>query len=241
MYGQGPPITVETPIMLGLGGSGIRTFNRFTSVENGHAFVHVLTIPYNFSTKSQIGIVMPFVFNKPENTISSSGLGDLTLFAKYQLYKIDDIGKTFRITAKITQSIPTKSSSLQDPNNTKISQTYIGIIVGKLSTKTGIYGDFGYNLTNSGLTDNIIYNISFGFPLLEHQYPQKQVNLYLEVNGNYLIDPKRNVNFLSPGIQWIPGRRFLLEYSFQLPIFQDNSQINSTNFRSLIGIRFLIN
>jgi len=34
VFAQGPPITTETPIMLGIEGNGIRTFGKFISKEN---------------------------------------------------------------------------------------------------------------------------------------------------------------------------------------------------------------
>lgn len=59
---QGPPITVETPIMLGLEGNGVRTFGKFTSKENANIYVQPIAIPYNITSKFQIGGIFPFKF-----------------------------------------------------------------------------------------------------------------------------------------------------------------------------------
>lgn len=241
LLAQGPPITTETPVMLGLEGSGIRSFGRYISTENSKNYVHVIAVPYNFSSKLQMGAVFPFVFKTPKEMETESGFGDLTVFAKYQLYKKDGKAKTFRVLACIAQTFPTGKTSSEPPIGNDLFQTYFGLVVGQITSKIGVYGDLGYNLTNKNAPDNLVYNFSVGIPLLPPQYPQKQVNAFLEMNGNYQLESEVNQLFLSPGLQWISGRRLLLESSFQLPLFQEENILNKTNFRWLFGIRFLIN
>jgi len=241
LFAQGPPITTETPIMLGLEGSGIRTFGKFISKENANIYLQPIGIPYNITPKFQIGGIFPFKFITPQGTETTGGFSDITLFTKYQLYKKDEIAKTLRILANLKQSFPTGKTSSTPKIGSGIYQTYIGLIIGKISTAIGIYGDFGYNITSNGETDNFLYNFSVGVPLLPIKYPQKQINAYLEFNGNYLIDPKIHTLFISPGLQFIPGRRILFETSFQIPIVQNNITTNKTNYMVLLGIRFLIN
>ena len=64
---QGPPITAETPIMLGLEGNGIRTFGKFISNENVTIYMQPIAIPYNITSKFQVGAVFPFKFIKPKD------------------------------------------------------------------------------------------------------------------------------------------------------------------------------
>ncbi len=240
-YSQGPPITAETPVMLGLEGSGIRTFGRFISKENTNIYVQPIGIPYNITPKFQIGGIFPFKFITPKGAETNGGIGDITLFTKYQLYKIDGKAKTFRILANLKQSFPTGKTSSTPKISSEIYQTYVGLIIGKISTAIGIYGDFGFNITSNGATDNFLYNFSVGIPLLPQKYPQKQINTFLEFNGNYVIDPKIHTIFVSPGLQFIPGRRILFETSFQIPIVQENITANKTHYMVLVGTRFLIN
>ncbi len=241
LFAQGPPITTQTPVMLGLEGNGIRTFGKFISKKNVNVYIQPIGIPYNISTKFQIGGIFPFKFINPKNGDAVNGFADLTIFAKYQLYKKDGKAKTFRILANVKQTFPTGKTSTMPAIGSGLSQTYIGFVLGKISTKAGFYSDFGYTITNKGITDSFSYNFSVGIPLLEQKYPQKQLNTFLEFNGNYLFDPNIHIVFLSPGLQWIPGRRFLLETSFQIPIVQENITVNKTNYMLLIGTRFLIN
>jgi len=240
-FAQGPPITTQTPVMLGLEGNGIRTFGKFISKENATIYVQPIGIPYNISTKFQIGGIFPFKAINPKNADAVSGFVDMTIFAKYQLYKKDGKAKTFRILANIKQTFPTGKTSSMPPIGLSLSQTYLGLIVGKISTRAGFYSDFGYIITNKGATDSFSYNFSVGIPLLEQKYPQKQLNTFLEFNGNYLFDPNIHILFISPGLQFIPGRRFLIETSFQIPVLQQNVNSNKTNYMLLVGTRFLIN
>lgn len=238
---QGPPITTETPIMLGLNGSGIRTFGKFISKENVNVYLQIFAIPYNISSKFQVGAVLPYKSINPKEMDKVNGFSDLTLFAKYQVYKKDRKAKTFRILATIKQSFPTGKTTSAPSIGSGLYQTYIGLIVGKITTSLGLYGDFGYNITSDGVTDNFSYNFSVGLPLLPQKYPQKQINSFLEFNGNYLFNSKIHVLFISPGLQYIPGRRILFEISFQIPVSQQNVVFNKTNYMALFGTRFLIN
>jgi len=240
-FSQGPPITTATPIMLGLEGGGIRTFGKFISKENTNIYVQPIGIPYNITPKFQVGGIFPFKFITPKGAETTGGIADITLFTKYQLYKKDGKAKTFRVLANLKQSFPTGKTSSSPKIGSGLYQTYVGLIVGKISTAIGIYGDFGYNITSNGATDNFLYNFSVGIPLLPQKYPQKQINTFLEFNGNYLFDPKIHTLFISPGLQFISGRRILFETSFQIPIVQENITTNKINYMLLLGTRFLIN
>jgi hypothetical protein len=241
LFAQGPPITTETPVMLGLEGSGIRTFGKFIKKENATIYFQPIGIPYNINPKFQIGGLFPVKFITPKGGVTNGGIADITLFTKYQLYKNDGKAKTFRVLANLKQSFPTGQTLSTQKIGSEIYQTYIGLIVGKISSAIGIYCDFGYNITSNGATDNFLYNFSVGIPLLPQKYPQKQINSFLEFNGNYVIDPKIHTLFISPGLQFIPGRRILFETSFQIPVIQNNIVANKTNYMLLLGTRFLIN
>ncbi|MCH8875085.1 hypothetical protein IH824_20375, partial [candidate division KSB1 bacterium] len=122
---QGPPINTDTPIMLGLEGGGIRTFAKFvrrtTLLQDGDEIpddmdrqvtvrVTPIAIPYNlFSDRFQMGVIVPFVDVDFESTVqdmSSFGIGDVRVFAKYLLYQRDRKKETFRIAAKAGVKFP---------------------------------------------------------------------------------------------------------------------------------------
>jgi len=241
VFAQGPPITTETPVMLGLEGNGIRTFGKFISKENATIYVQPIAVPYNITSKFQVGGIFPFKLVTPKGAETTAGFADMTVFAKYQLYKKDGKAKTFRVLGMVKQTFPTGKTSSSPAIGSGLSQTYIGLVIGKLTTKQGLYADFGYNITNKNASDSFLYNVSLGLPLLPHKYPQKQLNSYLEFNGNYVFDPKVHTLFIAPGLQFIPGRRILFETSFQIPIVQNNITTNKTKYMVLLGTRFLLN
>jgi hypothetical protein len=181
---QGPPIFTDTPIMLGLEGRGLRTFGSIISKENANAYVQPVVFPFNISTKWQVGAIASFVSVSPDGFDSQSGIGDVKVFTKYQIYKKDGKAKTLRGLIKLTETFPTGNSTNTPVLGTGAYQTTLSLVNGYVTTKWGVYGEFGYNFTNDGLPDNFIYNVAFGYPLLPQKYPPKQLNLFLELNGN---------------------------------------------------------
>ena len=241
VYAQGPPITTETPILLGLGGNGIRTFGKLVVKEDATIYVQPIGVPFNISSTFQVGGIFPFKFITPKGAETTGGFADMAVFAKYQLYKKDGKAKTFRVLGMVKQTFPTGKTSSNPAIGSGLYQTYVGLIIGKVSTKKGLYADFGYNATNKNASDNFLYNFSVGLPLLPHKYPQKQLNTYLEFNGDYVFDDEVHTLFISPGLQFISGRRILFEASLQIPIVQNNITTNKTKYTLLLGTRFLLN
>lgn len=237
---QGPPIFTDTPIMLGLEGRGIRTFGRYISKKNVKVYMQPFAIPYNLTARWQIGTIIPFVAISPELEDSHKGLADVKIFTKYQLFQKDEKGKTFRGLIKITQSFPTGNTEKAPPLGAGIYQTSIGLVNGYITTDYGIYTELAYNIAFDGHPNNLIYNIGLGVPLLPQKYPPTQINLFLEFTGNYLLNSKTDQLFIAPGIQWINGRRFLLETGIQLPLKEEVGEGQKTNFIYTLGTRILI-
>ena len=240
LQAQGPPIFTDTPIMLGLEGSGIRTFGRYISKENSGVYRHIIALPFNITAKWQVGGIVPFVHTSPEGLENRFGVGDMKIFSKYLLYQKDSKRKTFRTLIKLIQGFPTGSSSGSPQLGNGAWESTIGFVNGYVTTEYGIYGEFAYSFTSDGLPDKVIYNVAFGLPLLPQQYPPKQVNLFLEMNGNHIPESGNNILLLSPGIQWITGRRLLLETGIQLPLIEEGAEGETTNFRYTLGMRILI-
>jgi len=237
---QGPPIFTETPIMLGLDGGGVRTFGKYVSKENTTIYMHPIAIPFNISSKWQVGAVIPFVYKNPNGLNDQFGLSDISIFTKHQLIQKDGKAKTFRTLLKLTETFPSGNSTDIPPLGTGAWQTTLGIVSGYITLKYGVYVEVAYNLTSDGLPDNVIYNTAFSYPLLPQQYPPKQINLSVELNGTYVVDSGSNHLFISPGVQWIAGKRFLLETGLQLPLIEDAPNGQKTNFMYTLGTRVLI-
>lgn len=237
LHAQGPPVTAETPIMLGLEGSGIRSFFKITDSDEGRLTSWIWGVPYNIHTNFQVGAAFAYVWQDKIGRTTTNGFGDVNLFTKVLLFKKDGRARTFRILATGSQSFPTAAKSLRGNDQPNIYQTYVGLVFGKVTTRIGLYGDIGYRWVNSNLRDHFVYNLSVGVPLLPVRYPQKQINAYLELNADHTIDGPADLVSLSPGLQFIPGRRLLVEVSYSLPLNSDSP----INWSLLSGIRFLLN
>lgn len=239
-FSQGPPIFTETPIMFGVEGRGVRTFGNIVKKENGSAYIQPIAIPYNITNKWQVGAIVPFVAITPNGMSTNSGLGDINIFVKRQLYQIDGKAKTLRGLLKITETLPTGKTSGMAPLGADAWQTNVSTANAYVTTKFGIYSEIGYTLKGNHLTDNFIYNFAFGLPLLPQKYPPKQLNVFLELNGVYEFDSIGNTLFISPGIQFIAGRKFLIESGIQLPLEQSAPEGQQTDYILRIGTRILI-
>lgn len=237
---QGPPIFTETPIMLGVEGRGLRTFGDIVHRENANTYIQPIAIPYNITNKWQVGAIVPFVAIIPNEMKTNSGVGDLNFFVKRQLYQIDAKAKTLRGLLKVTETFPTGKTSGIPPLSPDAWQTSVSVANGYVTTKYGIYTELGYTLKGNNLTDNFIYNIAFGLPLLPQKYPPKQLNVFLEFNGVYEFEDIGNTLFISPGIQFIAGRKFLVESGIQLPLEQAAPEDQKTDYILRIGTRILI-
>lgn len=47
-FTQGPPVFSDSPILLGLEGSGVRTFGEFVFTESGGKYIHAFGLPCPF-------------------------------------------------------------------------------------------------------------------------------------------------------------------------------------------------
>ena len=240
VFAQGPPIFTETPILLGLDGGGIRTFGRFIVKENATIYVQPIGIPYNITSKTQVGIVGLFINKNPNAIKAVSGFGDLTFFAKQQLYKKDGKGKTFRIIAKLDQVFPTGKTNTTPSIGNDSWQSQLSLVTGFVTLKYGVYGQVGYNITSNDLTDNLIYNFAFVYPLLPQKYPPNQINLNIGFNGNYKTDIKSTSVFLSSGVQWIVSKTTLFETGIQFPLIEEVTNAQKTKYTLTLGTRILI-
>jgi len=236
---QGPPITAGTPVMLGLEGRGIRTFVRTSVSDNAVSLIVPLGLPYNITPTWQIGTAIPFFRNATiEGNQIKQGIGDIAVFTKYQLYKRDGRGKTLRTIAIIRHTLPTGRTFDGTAVSSGAFTTAIGLINGFITTRYGLYFDIAYVIRSRQLPDLWTHNLSLGIPLLPHRYPQRQLNAYLELNTRRSEHFKLQFLQLSPGLQFIAGRRFLIETSFGYPIYQTPN--SNLRYSALLGTRILL-
>jgi hypothetical protein len=195
--------------------------------------------------------------------LSSRGFGDLSLLAKYLIYQRDALKQTTRGILIGGIKFPTgrdgKPGLPQSLQNGSGSFDYTGgLAFTHIKGRLGIHADLLYTLkteaNNFEFGDTFQYDLALGWrliPAVYKTYPAKQLNLYLELNGTYskkneqngleMADSGGNTLFLSPGIQFIPGRAFLVEASLQIPIAENlNGTQLETDYAFMVGFRWLI-
>lgn len=276
VFAQGPPIHTDTPILLGLEGRGAMlrsmVLRKTTLYRDGSeipdplgrevtAVATVLAVPVNITTDLLVGITIPTMSVKMKDTgvtKSSFGLGDVSVFAKHVLIQFDRLGETFRVAAKGSVKLPTGDDERTPALGSGSLDYSLGAVGAWIGRRYGLYGDVSYSFNGTAhdleYGNSLKYNAAVGFrliPAVYETYPAEQVNLYIELNGEYHLKDESNgqdlpntggnVVFLSSGVQYIPSRILLLEASLQLPIVQSlNGTQLGTDFAFSGGVRLLL-
>ncbi len=262
---QGPPINTDSPILLGISGAGVRSFvkviKKSSQDEDLTVTVLPVVIPYNVTTRLLVGSVFPY-FNKELDTntgsISSSGFGDTKLFAKYVVHQIDKRQETIRFVVKSSVTLPTGDEDAEPILGDGTTDYSLGVVAGWIKPRVALETEAVYSLNTSrrGMNygDSFIYNLALGYrlsPAVYERYPSPRVNVYLELNG---LTTKRDelkglslensggtTLLLSPGIQYVGGRKWLVEGSIQFPIVENlNESQLETDIIASLGLRILL-
>ena len=262
---QGPPINTDTPILLGVNGAGARSFvkviKKSSQDKDLTVTVSPVVIPYNVSTRFLVGGIFPY-FNKNLDTnagsMSSNGLGDAKLFAKYVVHQIDKRQETIRFVLKSSVTLPTGDEDANPALGDGTTDYSFGVVAGWIKPRVSLTTEGVYSLNTSrrgtNYGDSFAYNFALGYrlsPRVYERYPSPQVNVYLELNGLTTKRDKLNgLNLensggtsllLSPGIQYIGGRKWLVEGSIQFPIVENlNGSQLETDIIASLGLRILL-
>ncbi len=273
---QGPPINTDTPIMLGIEGRGFRSFLKVVRMDellrdgdeipdlmdrSVTVFMYPIALPYNLTPTTQIGVIAPFLTKDVESNAgddSRSGFGDATVFVKKLIVQVDRRLETFRVAVKASAKLPTGDDEGALPLGTGSFDYGFSAVAGWIKARWGLYGEAIYviNTSDSGVDfgDRFTYNTAVGYRLLPThytRYPQPQLNLFLELNGNVIgrsdingvenPDSGGSILFLSPGVQYVGGRRWLIEASVQVPILDEpNGTQLGTGWAASLGTRLLV-
>ena len=213
----------------------------------------------NFFSKGPTGkgrrrIVNPYALvalGFPGRNLTTTSLADGAVFARYDLLRKSVPGGYTRLSPEIGVRVPTGGTL-----GTGATEPVGALIFSHVRDPHWLIADaqFTYATTNSGgmrRGNRWKYDIAYLHRLL----PRKGLGIpalysVLEMNGEHvrrsrlngtqLTDSGGNLLFLSPGIEFIPNRRFVVEFSLPLPVGRDlnGNQMNpSVSF--LAGIRWL--
>ncbi len=219
-------------------------------------------IPYTlFNERFQVGVIVPFMdidFDSRTQQTASRGIGDFRLFTKYLLYQRDRKLETFRIAAKAAVKLPSGNENKSPALGSGSTDYAFSTVAGWIKNRIGLYLEGIYNLnTSNGSTnfgDSFVYNFAFGYrllPAIYETYPSPQLNGFLEINGattgrnringQIIENSGGTIVFLSPGLQFVGGRKWLLEASLQYPLIQQpNGTQLATDWTISLGTRILI-
>lgn len=193
---QGPPINSDTPILLGLEGKAValRTVivSKSQMYRDGNkisdpldrsvvATVVPVVVPYNVTSDLLVGVMAPLLSVRSKSSggsITSTGLSDVSIFAKHVLLQVDGLQETFRILGKASLKLPTGSKNAAPPLGTGSWDASIGSVAGWIGKRFGLYGDVSYTFNGSSdgysYGNTISYNAAVGFrlsPAVYETYP----------------------------------------------------------------------
>ena len=234
---QGPPITSDKPIMLGGGSFTTKTLVEIRTTERG-TFTYVpVMLHYLPTANSLVAVHLPYIGYNFESGATGGSLADIKLMGKYQFYRKDGTGKTFRMVAKTLQTLPTgEDLDLMELSTGKYAG-YYGLVAGYESLKYGISNEIGYNWMPDGTMDEFRYKLGFGLPLLKPQYPNKQVNLYFEYTNSWLVERDWYQLLYAQGIQYA-RKNVTFDLAVQVPLVNDVDQGRKLKYSLFLGTRY---
>lgn len=247
------PINSDVALTPFKGQTIIRSQAKYTRKTNDHTdkdrvmqiWMFPATFVYGITERLSVSLTAPYIDKEQKSTsagisstISDSGLGDIKLMSKYRIWSKDLPGEARRISLIGGLELPTGDDKAQ----LKLGSGSVDPIAGILFTNQSLSQEFDVDLTyqfntkasNYEFGDVFKYNVAYQRKVWPWILPEKgvysQVNLVLELNGEYAQKDKSNASivkdsggntlFLSPGIQ-LAAKRWVLETSVQLPIIQD--------------------
>ena len=237
LQAQGPPITADNPIMLGGGSFTVKSLMEVRNTARGTSFYVPATLDYLPTSNTLVGITLPYITYSFGSIGESSGLADIKLLGKYQFYRNDKMGKTFRLVAKTVQSLPTGDRVEIMGLSTGIYESYLGVIAGYETLKYGISSEIGYNWMPNGSMDELRTKLGFGLPLLKPQYPNKQVNLYFEYTSSWLPERDWYQLLYSQGVQYA-AKAVTIDMAFEMPLVQKILDSREFRYSLFLGMRY---
>ena len=223
--------------MLGGGSFTTKTLVEIRNTERASAVYMPLMLHYLPTSNSLVAVHIPYLDYELEGLESGSALADIKLLGKYQFFRKDATGKTFRMVAKTIQSLPTGKALDLMGISTGLYEGYFGLVSGYETLKYGISTEVGYNWMPNGTLDEFRFKLGFGLPLLKPQYPNKQLNLYFEYASISLVERDWYQLLYAQGIQYAL-KNVTFDLALQLPLIQDMPDIRELNYSVFLGTRY---
>ena len=236
-YAQGPPITADKPIMLGGNSFTVKTLTEIRNTERGTAIYVPVMLHYLPTSKSLVAVHLPYLNYNLNDIGSGNTLADIKVLGKYQFFRKDGTGKTWRMVAKTVQALPTGEELDIMELSTGQYQGYYGVVSGYETLKYGISAELGYNWMPTGTLDEFRAKLGFGLPLLKPQYPNKQLNLYFEYTSALLVERDWYQLFYAQGVQYAL-KNITFDLALQLPLVQNIPDARALKSSLFLGTRY---
>ena len=209
---------------------------------------------YGFSSKLALFGVLPLVDVSTEIgavSASESGLGDAALFARYEVFRSDQPGRTIRISPYAGVRLPTGRKGKSGDGSVDV---FGGLIATIASTQWVLDNQLRYdhNREEDGFErgDSVTFESSFQYRLAPERVTQDTTGFLfsvLELSANYYernrLGGVTNPNsggfqlYLTPGLQY-STRRWIADLGVKIPLVNDlNGTALETDYSILTSIR----
>ena len=221
-----------------------------------------VVIPYNlFSDRFQLGVILPLMRIRRTEIAKqriSSGIGDVRLFVKYMLLQWDRHQETLRLAAKATVKLATGATDAVPALGSGSTDFLVSTVAGWIKKRVGLYAEGIYQFSGEfgqlAYGDMMAANLALGYrllPAIYRRYPTPQLNGFVEINATFTKRSRMNgavihntggtLVLISPGLQYVGGRRWLVEASWQWPIIHHPKGLQPVmSWQFLLGTRILL-
>jgi len=237
LWSQGPPITGDKPIMLGGKSFTVKSLTEIRTTQRGTSTYVPVMLHYLPTSNSLVAVHLPLINTRFKGEETSFSLADVQILGKYQFFRKDATGKTFRIIAKTLQTLPTGKALDIIGQSTKKYQGYYGVVGGYETLKYGISSEIGYNWSPNATLDEFRAKLGFGLPLLKPQYPNKQINLYFEYTSMWLVQREWYQLLYAQGIQYAL-KNITFDLAIQFPLVNDLPEGRKLKQSIFLGSRY---
>lgn len=246
------PVFSLGPETIYKGGTGIES--EF-EIERGNDERHTALnyeILYGLTEDLSFTIKVPQIIDHKEGDERDSGLGDIQLRGKYQLFRQDTLGAQDKISVILGIKLPTGDEDTEPPLGTGTTDFLFGMSYGHESRTWYHFITLRYLLRtqDDGFEpgDRFFYDASIGYRPWLREYLEWDFVALLEMSGEYEFESKLKGHALSDSggnTIWLGPtgllsyRNIMLKGGIQFPAYQNlKGNQERDDFRAIFAIEF---
>lgn len=228
------PVFSLGPETIFKGGMGIESEFEFERSDNGHSLELHYEFIYGLTADLSFTLEIPHILALEEDDETSSGLGDIQLRGKYQLFRKDSLGAQDKLSAILGVKIPTGDEDADPRLGTGTTDFLSGLSYGHESRIWYYFATLRYLLRTGDQSimpgDRFFYDVAAGFRPWQREYLEWDFVALLELNGEFdfqsevkghlVPDSGGNTVWLGPtGL--FSYRNIMFKGGIQFPVSQD--------------------